>query len=177
MGVPSWGVSRSKEISLKYLSARRYRDADYIALYRSPALTPIYKFRRGVGKGIRLSKCKLRRPPPKIVFPTSRRELPSDSRRTDARVGDDRSRSRWHSAQWLPFPSLLEKPFVSAYGFTALWFYHLNSASSDLFYHSRLPLCVSLSLSRALAPYLSVSVASFPSRVLPRPRAVAWDTT
>lgn len=139
---------------------------------RSLALAPIYKFRRGVEKGARLSKCKLRRSPPEDRFSDFQSRiiarLPADGGR--ARVGDDRSRSRWHSAQWLFLP-LLEKPFVSAYGFTALWFYHLNSASSDLFYHS--PLALRLSRSRTL----SVSVSRSPSHTLLRSRAVARDTT
>lgn len=70
------------------------------------------------------------------------------------------------------FPSpLLEEPFVSAYDFTALWFYHLNSASSDLF--RRFPPSLSLSLAR----YLSVSVSFSPPRISSHPRAVARDTT
>lgn len=140
-------VSRSGEISLQYLSARHHRDADYTALSLSRARADI-NFTEASKKVHVYQNVNYARPPPKIVFPTSRRELPFDSRRTDARVGDDRSRSRWHRAQWLFLP-LLEKPFVSAYSFTALWFYHLNSASSDLFHHS--PLAFYLPRSRILS--------------------------
>lgn len=109
----------------------------------------------------------------KIVFPTSRYELPFDSRQTDGRT-DGRMRAGsvtiGHDRVDIApndFPSpLLEEPFVSAYDFTALWFYHLNSASSDLF--RRFPPSLSLSFSRALSICLRLlfvpSHLSSPSR-------------
>jgi len=132
-------------------------------LYRVIVLSRslIYKFHRGVEKGAHLSKCKLRRPPTENRFSTSRRELPSDSKRMDACIGHDHVDIARNDF----LAPLLEKPFVSAYGFTALWFYHLNSASSDLFYHSPLALCLprSRTLSICLHLPLSLSHLSSPS--------------
>jgi len=133
-------------------------------LYRVIVLSRslIYKFHRGVEKGARLSKCKLRRPPTENRFSTSRRELPSDSKRMDACIGHDHVDIARNDFLY----PLLEKPFVSAYGFTALWFYHLNSASSDLFYHSPLALSPSLSHPIYLSPSSLFPLASLLALVL-----------
>lgn len=158
-------ASRSREISLQYLSGaplskcRLYR---VIVLSRSRRYKNFAEASRKVHvyQNANYSTRQWR-----SFFQLLVANYQSDSRWMDARVGDDRSRSRWHSAQWLFLP-LLEKPFVSAYGFTALWFYHLNSASSDLFHHSPLPaLCLlySRTLSICLGLPFSLSHPSAPS--------------
>lgn len=81
---------------------------------------------------------------------------------------DDRSGSRWHNAQWLFLPPLLEEPFISAYDFTALWFYHLNSASSDLSYRFPLSLFLFLSLSLFFSHVLFICLR-LPFRTLSSP--------
>lgn len=92
----------------------------------------------------------------KIVFPTSHYELPFDSPWTDARwVGDDRSRSRWHNAQWLPSRSFRRAIRIG------VRFYGSMVLSSEFRQQRSVPPFSSLPLSLSLACYLSVSVSSF----------------
>jgi len=167
-GDTSMRVSHDRERSrCNIYWARHYRDVDYIALSfpRSRGDIKISPRRRERCTSIKMQ----------ITAAASEDRFSNFSSRITVRfpvdgrthIGDDRSRSRWHSAQWLFLP-LLEKLFVSAYGFTALWFYHLwipPAAICSTILLSQFPLCLphSRTLSICLGLPFSLSHPSTPS--------------
>lgn len=159
---------------MQYLSARRHRDADYIALSLLSCSRRYINFAEALKKvhvyqnanyGGRRSFFRL--------LVANYRSIPDGRTRASVTIGHDRVDIARNDFLSFPPSPLLEKPFVSAYSFTVLWFYHLNSASSDLFQYSPLP---------PPSPSLSHPICLSPSPFFPLaspfdPHTVARDTT